>query len=120
MQDGGPVELNEVLWAELSLLKHADGSRPAPALTEIYRRLGDSQRAPTTALCFSGGGIRSASFNLGILQALTRRGLLGTFDYVSSVSGGGYIAGWLRAWCHHSRNLKEVEAAIATPAAAAG
>jgi hypothetical protein len=70
-----------------------------------------------TALCLSGGGIRSASFGLGVIEALAvhpRRGrtpeggvkqaefasesLLSQFHYLSSVSGGGYIASWLSAW----------------------
>jgi hypothetical protein len=48
------------------------------------------------ALCFSGGGIRSASFCLGVAQALAQAGLLRRFDYLSTVSGGGYIGGWLQ------------------------
>ena len=51
-----------------------------------------------SALCLSGGGIRSATFNLGILQGLARHKLLGEFDYLSTVSGGGFIGGWLTAW----------------------
>jgi hypothetical protein len=51
-----------------------------------------------TGLCFSGGGIRSATFNLGILQAMAARGWLTQFDYLSSVSGGGYIHSWLCGW----------------------
>src|SRR5688500_1076762 len=46
-------------------------------------------------LALSGGGIRSAIFSLGLLQAFSHRGLLRFIDYVSSVSGGGYIAGYL-------------------------
>jgi predicted acylesterase/phospholipase RssA len=42
-------------------------------------------------LALSGGGIRSAAFCLGALQALDVRGLIEKIDYVSSVSGGGYI-----------------------------
>jgi len=50
-------------------------------------------------LALSGGGIRSATFCLGVLQALARRrapgagdgALLPQFDYLSTVSGGGYI-----------------------------
>lgn len=49
-------------------------------------------------LCLSGGGIRSATFNLGILQGLAKKNLLREFDYLSSVSGGGYIHQWLAAW----------------------
>ena len=61
-------------------------------------------------LAFSGGGIRSATFNLGILQALAQSRLLGAFDYLSTVSGGGYIGGWLMAWMHHQGiGIQEVE-----------
>jgi hypothetical protein len=42
-------------------------------------------------LALSGGGIRSATFNLGLLQSLSRRDLLPLIDYLSTVSGGGYI-----------------------------
>jgi hypothetical protein len=42
-------------------------------------------------LGFSGGGIRSATFNLGLLQAMDRYGFLKHVDYLSTVSGGGYI-----------------------------
>ena len=51
-----------------------------------------------TALCLSGGGIRSATFGLGVLQALGRIGVLGKLDYLSTVSGGGYVGGWLTSW----------------------
>ncbi len=46
-------------------------------------------------VAFSGGGIRSASFNLGIVQGLTNSGLLPRVDYLSTVSGGGYVGSWL-------------------------
>lgn len=42
-------------------------------------------------LALSGGGMRSASFNLGLLQAFYSRGLLRFVDYLSTVSGGGYV-----------------------------
>src|SRR4051794_8154783 len=58
----------------------------------------DQRPTPLTALCLSGGGIRSASFALGVLQALARVGVLGHFHYLSTVSGGGYIGSWLSAW----------------------
>jgi hypothetical protein len=41
----------------------------------------------------SGGGIRSATFNLGLIQLLNKVGLLKKVDYLSTVSGGGYIGG---------------------------
>jgi len=66
---------------------------------ELYRHIHDLPEK-RTALCFSGGGIRSASFGLGIVQGLARYGLLERFDYLSTVSGGGYLGSWLSAWIH--------------------
>ncbi len=48
-----------------------------------------------TGLALSGGGIRSATFALGVLQRLASADLLKRFDYLSTVSGGGYIGGAL-------------------------
>ncbi len=44
-----------------------------------------------SGLALSGGGIRSATFCLGVLQHLVAAGILSRFDYLSTVSGGGYI-----------------------------
>ena len=54
-------------------------------------------------LALSGGGIRSASFCLGALQALDRVGVLKHIDYLSTVSGGGYIGTSLSAAMTHSK-----------------
>jgi len=48
-----------------------------------------------TGLALSGGGIRSATFCLGVVQVLADRGLLPKFDYLSTVSGGGYLGAFL-------------------------
>jgi hypothetical protein len=48
-------------------------------------------------LSFSGGGIRSATFNLGVLQGLQEFDLLRKVDFISTVSGGGFIGSWLVA-----------------------
>jgi len=61
-----------------------------------------------SGLCCSGGGIRSATFNLGVLQGLARIGILERFSYLSSVSGGGYIASWLSGWIHRAGGLAAV------------
>lgn len=55
-------------------------------------------RKPLFGLALSGGGIRSATFNLGLLQGLQDRQLLSAFDYMSTVSGGGYVGGFWSAW----------------------
>ncbi|RZF63244.1 hypothetical protein EWE75_16995 [Sphingomonas populi] len=46
----------------------------------------------TVGIALSGGGIRSATISLGILRAMSRAGLIKYVDYISSVSGGSYIA----------------------------
>jgi hypothetical protein len=50
---------------------------------------------PLLGLAISGGGIRTATLNLGIVQGLTKSGLLPRVDYLSTVSGGGYVGTWL-------------------------
>jgi hypothetical protein len=49
-----------------------------------------------TGIALSGGGIRSASFCLGALQAMANLNLLREFNYISTVSGGGYIGSSLQ------------------------
>ncbi|HTO92899.1 MAG TPA: hypothetical protein VMM80_00965 [Bacteroidota bacterium] len=56
-------------------------------------------KARPISLALSGGGIRSATFNLGLLEALASSNDLAEVEYISSVSGGGYINSWLTAWC---------------------
>ena len=58
----------------------------------------DFRAADVIGLALSGGGIRSATFNLGLLQGLHRRRLLRLFDYVSTVSGGGYVGSFWSEW----------------------
>jgi hypothetical protein len=48
-----------------------------------------------TGVAFSGGGIRSAIFSLGLAQALAARKLFPQVDYLSTVSGGGYTGSFL-------------------------
>ena len=72
---------------------------PDERVAAIYRQIHNLPNK-RTALCLSGGGIRSATFALGVLQALARLSLLKQFDYLSTVSGGGYIGSWLTAWIH--------------------
>lgn len=55
-----------------------------------------------TGLALSGGGIRSATFALGVLSVLSRRGLLKQFDYMSTVSGGGYLGAFVTQYLHGS------------------
>lgn len=65
-------------------------------------------KAHAIGLALSGGGIRSATFSLGVLIALGRRNLLPQFDYLSTVSGGGYLGSFLTTFLS---DRKESEAA---------
>ncbi len=75
-----------------------DGGAETPDYDKIYTATAKAHYQQLVGLAFSGGGIRSATFNLGILQALAQAKLLRHFDYLSTVSGGGYIGAWLVAW----------------------
>ncbi|MCU1349823.1 MAG: rane protein of unknown function, contains domain, partial [Acidobacteria bacterium] len=87
-----PLSHFNVILLELAYGDHLfDGHR----LRALYDTIRDRDLA---ALCLSGGGIRSATFNLGVLQGLADHRLLTRFHYVSTVSGGGYIGSWLSSW----------------------
>lgn len=70
-------------------------------------------------VAFSGGGIRSASVNLGIIQGLAKHGILRQVHYLSGISGGGYILGWLTSWIRRS-GFKTVETELKTKRASDG
>jgi hypothetical protein len=101
------IPLHEVLEAEFAALhgelppEYPDSNDPNIRLRAIWTAVHElpDKRA---ALCISGGGIRSATFGLGILQGLARCGLLNKFHYLSTVSGGGYIGSWLSAWINRA------------------
>ena len=82
LQDVFPAEIEEIRARRRRL------DIPDDALT-------DSPRSANGlfGLSFCGGGIRSATFGLGIVQALDACGLLKAADYISTVSGGGFIGG---------------------------
>ncbi len=81
--DPKPLDFDDVLTAEQRQLRAGTGE---------------------TAVCLSGGGVRSASFGLGVMQGLSEAGVLDSVDYLSTVSGGGYIGGWLSAWRLRAEN----------------
>jgi hypothetical protein len=107
--DDCPVTFSEVLDEEINQIEVARRARAVPAEKTKHSLIG---------LAFSGGGIRSATFNLGMLQALAQNELLHQFDYLSTVSGGGYIGSWLAAVTHRfletqpEKTFADVEAAL--------
>jgi hypothetical protein len=77
-----------------------DSAGEVDAIEQRTREMRETQhlRSSLAGLALSGGGIRSATFALGFLQAMGERRLLWIFDYLSTVSGGGYVGGWWSAW----------------------
>jgi len=76
------------------------------------RRLGldpNLQSANGIGLALSGGGIRAASFALGIIQVLLNEGILQRFDYLSTVSGGGYLGSSLSWWLHQAASAQGLD-----------
>lgn len=69
----------------LSYYRHVEGQH--------YKNV--AHGVPRYCVAFSGGGIRSAAFNIGALKALEENGRLQNVDLISSVSGGSYAAAWL-------------------------
>ncbi len=115
MPDSPRVCLPEVLAEEYQALRSepsytpSDPKAPEPErLAELYQKVHHQQKKPFSALCVSGGGIRSATFALGAIQSMADHGFLTEFDYLSTVSGGGYIGSWLTAWTKRAGGLKNI------------
>jgi hypothetical protein len=106
MPDDNPSTLRDALAAEYGTLR-PDLNLAGETESELYSEIHALPR-PLSALCISGGGIRSATFALGAIQGLAGAGLLDKFDYLSTVSGGGYVGGWLTAWIARAKGLANV------------
>jgi hypothetical protein len=59
-------------------------------------------------IALSGGGIRSATINLGILKTLNKFGILKRADYLSTVSGGGYTGAYVQAMLREKGDYEEL------------
>ena len=110
MADETPTTFDQVLGAEYRTLRPASGFDGGTEPELIARMHRDPE--PLTGLCISGGGIRSATFALGVIQGLAERGQLTRFDYISTVSGGGYMGGFLNAWAHRAGGMAQVAARL--------
>jgi Patatin-like phospholipase len=68
----------------------------------------DGVKETLSGLALSGGGIRSATFALGVTQAFAAQDLMRRFDYLSTVSGGGYLGSSL-TWLTRNANAQDVD-----------
>ncbi len=100
------LNFNQVIKEEDAYLKarrkHRNGEAEANELDDT--RFG---------IAMSGGGIRSATINLGILKTLNKFGILEKADYLSTVSGGGYTGAYVQSLL--KENSQKKEAGMASP-----
>ncbi len=103
--------------AEETLLKQRRNA-PQAAGEESQGQSGDAVSQDRIGFALSGGGIRSATFCLGVFQRLAQSELLGKIDYISSVSGGGYFASFLGRLFHRDdiKGIQDVEQTLAPKA----
>ena len=105
-----PVDFHEVYRQELSAIRarrrfheragsgssSTDGADGQGEQAEANERCssprGESPAKDLVGLALSGGGVRSAGFNLGLVQAMDERGVFSQVDYLSTVSGGVWPA----------------------------
>ena len=107
------LKLPRVLYEEYNHLYPEErlDDRIADDLDKVIAALHKKDRS---ALCISGGGIRSATFALGVIQGLANLGkdaansVLAEIDYLSTVSGGGYVGSWLSAWSERQGGIESV------------
>jgi Patatin-like phospholipase len=91
------VHRGEILSEEQAVLIENQERREIALRRGAQLAPGELPEAPDNlvGLALSGGGIRSATFSLGVSQVLADRGLLADVDILSTVSGGGYTGAFL-------------------------
>ncbi len=88
-QAAKPVD--EVLREELADVRRRRKVHAQPdPIAEPGSADSDAEPNGLTGLALSGGGVRSAAFCLGFIQGMYTAGRMKAFDFLSTVSGGGY------------------------------
>lgn len=81
-----PKEVDAMNAEEARLVAARRNGEPVDGVTDMHDAVG---------LAISGGGIRSATFALGVTKVLARHGVLKDVDVMSTVSGGGYLGSFI-------------------------
>ncbi len=114
VSDQKPVQFDEVYQREMQeILK-----RRREANIPVERDEAGRSKSPAgdlVGLALSGGGVRSGAFNLGLLQSLHQNGVLRHVDYMSTVSGGGYVGASLSSLALHPDTEFEWKASSPEP-----
>lgn len=113
-KDGRDIENdvgNAILAAEHAhiLERRKAMALPDPPTSQVVEEAKKSEVTDAFGLALSGGGIRSATFCLGVVQALHKRGLFRQVDYLSTVSGGGYLGTFLTSYLGHEEKPGDVQ-----------
>ena len=85
------VNFKDVFRSELGAIRDRHNKLGATKIKQDNAATDPTTALELTGITCSGGGIRSASFCLGVLQGLQFKKTLDRMDYLSTVSGGGYI-----------------------------
>ena len=85
--------LSKSIYADSEVLTQNE-TKLLTGLTESEEVLLENRKLDW-GLSLSGGGLRSALFQIGVLKSLYDKGKLAEIDFISAVSGGGYAAYWL-------------------------
>ena len=101
--DGTSAVLEAINSAERDLIHLRRGIDPKVTTDPVHDAFG---------LAMSGGGIRSATFCLGVVQVLARRGILKNVDVMSTVSGGGYLGTFITSVLNSSNPMVGLEAGM--------
>ncbi len=83
-----PADLRQLEIEQIQQRRRRADDTPTPINT-------DGDHLAANGIGFSGGGIRSATFALGVSQAIAKAKLWAQFDFMSTVSGGGYFGAFL-------------------------
>lgn len=96
--------LQEVVEAETDFIKKSHETRQVVARDRCLQGL-EEFHGKRFSVAFSGGGIRAAAFQAGVLWRLAEEDKLKDVDYLTAVSGGSYIT---TAFATHCMN-KELQ-----------
>ncbi|SFO94170.1 Patatin-like phospholipase [Variovorax sp. OK605] len=103
IRDAGDVDLRAVREINTSESEEINARRE-------FHGIKTASGTDAIGLSLSGGGIRSATFCLGVVQVLAQRNLLKDVDYLSTVSGGGYIGSFITSSIGAGANVSEIGA----------
>ncbi len=93
-----PVVAAKIRWHEHNEIRRRRGLPVCQQVENCQLPNGAMRLEDMSGLAISGGGIRSATFALGVVQRLVRAGVADHFDYLSTVSGGGYLGSFLSTY----------------------